>query len=48
MEMSTQEEAEQAINPLHWTDFGGRILVVNEVRPLEEKRSFRLGPHNRP
>jgi hypothetical protein len=45
--MSTQEEAEQAINPLHRTNFGGKILVVNEARPLEEKRSFRPGPHNR-
>ena len=37
VEMSTQEEAEQASNALHGTDLGGRILAVNEARPLEEK-----------
>ena len=37
VEMSTQEEAEQASNALHGTDLGGRILAVNDVRPLEEK-----------
>ena len=31
------EEAEQAINAIHGTDLGGRILAVNEARPLEEK-----------
>jgi RNA recognition motif-containing protein len=41
VEMSTQEEAEQAINALHGTDLGGRILVVNQARQLEEKQPFR-------
>jgi RNA recognition motif-containing protein len=48
VEMSTQEEAEQVINPLHKTDIGGRIFEVNEARPLEEKRPIRSGPPNRP
>ena len=41
VEMSTHEEAEQAINALHGTDLGGRILVVNQARQLEEKQPFR-------
>ncbi len=44
VEMSTQEEAEQAIVPLYETDLGGRILGVNEARPFEEKRPFRSDP----
>ena len=36
VEMSTQEEAEQAINALHGTDLGGRILAANDARPLEK------------
>ncbi len=46
VEMSTQEEAEQAIKALHGTDLGGRILVVNEARPLQERRPFRSSPPN--
>ena len=38
VEMSTQEEGEQAIANLHGTDLGGRILVVNEARPMEPRR----------
>jgi RNA recognition motif-containing protein len=37
MEMFTQEIAEQTINTRPGKDFGGRILIVNEARPLEEK-----------
>ena len=37
VELSTQEEAENAINALHGTDLGGRILVVNKARPQEQK-----------
>ena len=55
VEMSAQEEAEQAINALHWTDFGGKILVVSEARLLEEKHRFnsvspsiRSGEEHRP
>ena len=48
MEMSTQEEAEQADNARHGTDFGERILVVNAARPLEERRPFRSDPPNTP
>jgi len=37
MEMSTQEIAEQTMNARPGKDFRGRILIVNEARPLEEK-----------
>ena len=41
VEMSQPEEATQAINALNGTELGGRILVVNEAQPREEKRPFR-------
>ncbi len=44
VEMSTQDEAEKAINSLHGTDLGGRILVINEARPLQERQPFKSGP----
>ena len=42
VEMSNDEEAQNAINMFHGKEFGGRTLTVNEARPLEErpKRSF--------
>ncbi len=39
VEMSTEEEAQKAIEALNGTALGGRTLVVNEARP-QEKRSF--------
>ncbi|NKB82280.1 MAG: RNA-binding protein [Nitrospirales bacterium] len=39
VEMSTAEEAQQAITALNGQDFQGRNLVINEARP-QEKRSF--------
>ena len=33
VEMSTDEEAQQAINALNGTQVGGRALTVNEARP---------------
>lgn len=39
VEMSTDEEAQKAIESMQGKDVGGRALVVNEARP-EEKRSF--------
>ncbi len=44
VEMATPEEAQQAITALHGMDFGGRVLVVNEARPLEERRPPRSRP----
>jgi RNA recognition motif-containing protein len=33
VEMSTEEEAQKAINELNAREFGGRNLTVNEARP---------------
>ena len=38
VEMETEEEAKAAISKLNDTDFGGRKLVVNEAKPMEERR----------
>lgn len=43
VEMSTNEEAQEAISKLNEKEFEGRTIVVNEARPREE-RSFR--PYN--
>ncbi|MDP2648926.1 MAG: RNA-binding protein [Patescibacteria group bacterium] len=45
VEMSTDEEAQKAIDTLNGKDFGGRTLTVNEARPMEERprRDFRGG-----
>jgi hypothetical protein len=48
MEMSTQEIAEQTMNARPGKDFRGRTLIVNEARPLEEKRPFRSAPSTPP
>ena len=43
VEMSTEEEAQAAIDLLNEKDFGGRNLIVNVARPMEERaprRSF--------
>lgn len=37
VEMSTDEEAEQAISELNGKDFEGRALTVNEARPQEPR-----------
>jgi RNA recognition motif-containing protein len=34
VEMSTDEEAQQAINKFNGVDFEGRSLTVNEARPM--------------
>lgn len=43
VEMSTDEEAQKAIDMFDKQDFNGRNLTVNEARPLEDrpKRNFR-------
>ncbi len=37
VEMSSDEEAANAINMFNGKDFGGRNLTVNEARPMEER-----------
>ena len=41
VEMSTEEEASKAISMLNGMDLGGRILIVNEAQPLEERSQSR-------
>lgn len=42
VEMSSEEEAQKAIDMFHGKEYEGRVLTVNEARPLEErpKRDF--------
>jgi RNA recognition motif-containing protein len=37
VEMTTDEEAQKAIELWNGKDFGGRTLTVNEARPMEER-----------
>jgi len=37
VEMSTDEEAAGAISKLNGSEFGGRKLIVSEVRPREDR-----------
>ncbi len=37
VEMSTDEEAQKAIEMWNGKEFGGRTLTVNEARPMEER-----------
>ena len=37
VEMSTDEEAQKAIEMLNGKEFDGRALTVNEARPMEER-----------
>ena len=37
VEMSTDEEAQKAVEMMNGKDFGGRTLTVNEARPMEER-----------
>lgn len=37
VEMSSDEEAQAAIAALNNSDVGGRNIVVNEARPMEER-----------
>ncbi len=45
VEMSSDEDAQKAIEMMNGKDFGGRTLTVNEARPMEERprRDFRGG-----
>jgi len=38
VEMETEEEAGNAISKLNDTDFGGRKIIVNEAKPMEERK----------
>jgi len=42
----SQDEAQAAITALHGADMGGRILVVNEAQPQQERRPFSGPPKN--
>jgi RNA recognition motif-containing protein len=37
VEYEKEEEAQKAIEALNGTDMGGRKIIVNEARPLEER-----------
>jgi RNA recognition motif-containing protein len=37
VEMSSDDEAQKAIEAMNGKDFGGRTLTVNEARPMEER-----------
>ncbi len=37
VEMSTEQEAQEAINALNGKDYNGRPLTVNEAKPREER-----------
>lgn len=39
VEMSTDSEAEHAINTLNGTEFDGRTITVNEARPQADRAS---------
>ena len=49
VEMSSDEEAQNAISMFHGKEFEGRTLTVNEARPLEDrpKRTGGFGGGNR-
>jgi len=48
VEMSSDEDAQKAIETWNGKDFGGRSLTVNEARPMEDRprRDFRSGGGN--
>jgi RNA recognition motif-containing protein len=45
VEMSSQEEGENAMNELNGKEIESRALVVNEARPRQERRSHGGGGH---
>jgi len=40
VEMSSDSDADKAIEDMNGKDFGGRALVVNEARPMKERGSY--------
>ena len=47
VEMSTDEEAEQAISTFNGKELDGRTITVNEARPMAERPARRPGGFNR-
>ncbi|OGG70772.1 RNA-binding protein [Candidatus Kaiserbacteria bacterium RIFCSPHIGHO2_02_FULL_55_25] len=49
VEMTSDEDAQKAIELWNGKDFGGRTLTVNEARPMEERprNNFRSGGNDR-
>jgi RNA recognition motif-containing protein len=47
VEMSTQAEAEQAIQALNGSELGGRSLTVNISKPREDRSRSSSGSQNR-
>ena len=43
VEMSSDDDAQKAIDMWNGKDFGGRTLTVNEARPMEPRGDFRGG-----
>ncbi|MGI5827792.1 MAG: RNA recognition motif domain-containing protein [Patescibacteria group bacterium] len=41
VEMSSEEEAKNAIETLNGKDFGGRNIIVNEARPMQPRENRR-------
>ena len=40
VEMGSPEEAQNAMDSLNQTDFGGRTLRIDEARPMQPRREF--------
>ncbi len=47
VEMSTDEEAANAVATLNNTQLGGRTILVSEARPLSDKKDFGSRPPRR-
>lgn len=47
VEMTTVEEAEEAIKKLNGSTLGGRTIVVNEAKPQEPRENRSFGGGNR-
>ena len=45
VEMSTEQEASDAINRFNGTELDGRSLTVNEARPMAPRDGGGRGPH---
>jgi len=46
VEMSTEEEAQKAIEMFNGKEFDGRTITVNEARPQEDRPPRRFGGFN--
>lgn len=47
VEMSSDEEADKAIEMFNGKEFDGRKLTVNEARPMEDRPPRKSGGYNR-